>query len=286
MSNNLLTEDDGLPMRLSGVWAEEKLDYLDRYINVFETSMKDKFPTRFYIDLLAGPGKNQISDTKRIILGSPLLALKTTYPFTHYIFVEQKQENVDALRIRCQTSNLSNNIKIFQGDCNILVDQVISEIRPQDLKSLNLAFLDPEGMELRWQTIEKLASLKRLDLIINYPQGTLNRNMRKSCKVDQETAIDSYFGDTEWRKIYARWCNKTKIFGVHRELIDFYKHKLQDLGYKQVLNDEQTGDEPLMRNARRKAPLYRLIFASKHDLGSDFWGKITRRNLHGQARLL
>ncbi len=35
-------QDDGLPIRESGLWASEKLDYLRRYIDVFETSMRKK----------------------------------------------------------------------------------------------------------------------------------------------------------------------------------------------------------------------------------------------------
>lgn len=36
----LLPESDGLPTCPSGLWATEKLDYLRRYIDVFETSMR------------------------------------------------------------------------------------------------------------------------------------------------------------------------------------------------------------------------------------------------------
>ena len=35
--------EDGHFLRPSGGWAIEKLDYLRRYIDVFETSMKDKW---------------------------------------------------------------------------------------------------------------------------------------------------------------------------------------------------------------------------------------------------
>ena len=39
MYTYLKPEDDGLAMRGAGEWALEKLDYLARYIAVFETSM-------------------------------------------------------------------------------------------------------------------------------------------------------------------------------------------------------------------------------------------------------
>ena len=66
--------------------------------------------------------------------------------------------------------------------------------------------------------------------------------------------------------------------------MDYYKQKLQELGYKEVFRDDEVGDEPLMRNAK-KGPLYRLLFASKHPLGQKFWRAVTRRDVHGQTRL-
>ena len=62
---------DGLPMRQSGTWAKAKLDYVNRYIAVFETSMRNKWERRNYIDIFAGPGKNQVRDTDEVLLGSP-----------------------------------------------------------------------------------------------------------------------------------------------------------------------------------------------------------------------
>jgi len=38
----LRPEDDGLPMRPSGSWVAEKLDYLRRYVDMFTTSMRSK----------------------------------------------------------------------------------------------------------------------------------------------------------------------------------------------------------------------------------------------------
>ncbi len=89
MSSYLTAEDDSLKMRPAGIWAEEKLDYLTRYINVFETAMRNMWGVRNYIDLLAGPGKNRVRETGEILLGSPLLALTAKYPFTSYFFVDK-----------------------------------------------------------------------------------------------------------------------------------------------------------------------------------------------------
>ena len=277
--------EDGLHMRPAGEWAAVKLDYLRRYIDVLETSMRDKWTERNYIDLMAGPGKNRVKDTGAILLGSPLLSLTTEYPFTTYYFVDQAHVNTDALKERCSASHINERIRICTGDCNNLIDSIITKIKRTEKISLNLAFLDPEGMELHWETVAKLASIRRMDLIINYPQYSLNRAMKPAFDREIDTAVDRFFGDRSWREVYRKWLVNRNI-GLHRQLIDLYQIKLKDLGYSEVRRGDEIGDEPLIRNVKRNAPLYRLLFASKHPLGEKFWHDITRRDIHGQLRLM
>ena len=284
MYSYLEPRDDGLILRPSGQWALEKLDYLKRYIDVFETSMRNKWRIRNYIDLLAGPGKIQIRDTAIVTLGSPLLALTTKHPFTGYHFVDANPANAESLRVRCNAHPLSDRVNVYTGDCNIIVNEIVRELKRDEQSSLNLAFLDPEGLELEWKTIGKLASIRRMDLVINYPEGGLNRVMKKFFNSPDETVVDRYFGTDAWRAIYRNW-TKTRRGSIHGQLIDLYRNQLQILGYREVRRSDEIGDEPLMRNAKRKAPLYRLLFASKHPLGDKFWHSVTRRDVWGQGML-
>jgi three-Cys-motif partner protein len=292
MQGYLKPQDDGLPMRESGPWVIEKLDYLKRYIDIFSTSMQGK-PWRAinYIDLFSGPGKCYIPETEAVHSGSPLLALTTQHPFTGYFFVDLNAENTNALQKRCSASPIRDRVQCLIGDSNVVVADIVENILILDKtfirgqwSSLNLAFLDPNGLELEWHTVATLAKLKKIDLIIYYPQMGLTRNMSKDYKSDEETKIDMFFGGTKWRDIYERYQRKEEPF-IHRKLMDYYKSKLQRLGYKEVLRDDEIGDEPLIRNAKKNAPLYRLLFASKHPLGHDFWRKVIRRDVYGQARL-
>ncbi len=294
MHHYLQPEDDGLPMRSSGPWVAEKLDYLRRYIDIFETSMRDKpWRKRHYIDLFAGPGKCLVSETGAVHLGSPLLALTTPHPFTDYSFVDKDADNIAALKQRCSVASVYDHVQCLVGDSNQIVREIVEYILaidheriPGSWSSLNLAFLDPDGLDLHWDTVAALAQPYKMDLIIHYPQGGLNRYMGQAFKSTGQTAVDRFFGGTEWRKIYEKCRNKPTRFGIHRLLMDHYKERLQDLGYKEVFRDDEVGDEPLIRNTRRRAPLYRLLFASKHSLGHDFWHKVTRRDVHGQIRFL
>jgi three-Cys-motif partner protein len=246
-------------MREAGAWAAVKLDYLARYIDVFETSMRQKWPVRWYIDLLAGPGKNKVRETGAILLGSPLLALTTRHPFTSYFFADLSAANTEVLRQRCMASPCYGQVDVCTGDCNHLVNDIVSHIMPDNRRSLNLAFLDPEGLELRWETVDRLAAVRRMDLIINYPEGGLNRYMRRAAATAGPTSVDDFFGSRAWRAIYQNWQDGGRSRGLHRQLIDLYKQRLQDLGYREVLRADQLGEEPLIRSGGKRLPLYRLL---------------------------
>lgn len=289
MEKYLLPEDDDLPTRSFGKWVAEKLYYLKRYIAMFETSMRERpWRGRNYIDLFAGSGKCYVSETGDFHLGSPLLALTTEYPFTNYFFADSDTENITILQKRCSASPVSANVQYFVGDSNTKVHEIVSKIANIDQQfirgqwpSLNLAFLDPDGLELEWKTVSALAQIQKMDLIIHYSQNGITRNLEQCYNSQEETIIDRFFGDDKWRGIFQQSTSLTKI---HRQLIDYYKAKLQTLGYVDV-RDAETGGEPLIRNTKRNAPLYRLLFASKHKLGHDFWKSVTQKNVYGQQKL-
>jgi three-Cys-motif partner protein len=285
MEKYLKPIDDGLTMGEYGPWTSIKLDYLARYIDIFETAMREKWKDRNYIDLFSGAGKNRIKRSNKILLGSPLLAITTTYPFTGYLFVDNSLEKTKALEQRCSAYPFPERIKIYTGDCNKVVERVVDLLKPNQNHSLNLAFLDPQGFELEWSTLAKLASIKRMDLIIYYPQMGFSRYLNEAYLTRGSNAVDKFFGGDEWRKIYEEVKRKGKK-GLDRRLIDLYKSKLNILGYTEVFRgNEGVGEEPLIRNQLRNTPLYRLLFASKNQLGHEFWRKIIRRDVHGQIQL-
>ncbi len=283
----LESEEDGLLMRDTGAWAAEKLDYLCRYLNLFTNSMYMKlWRGLHYIDLFSGPGKCQIRNSNQVLLGSPLLALTLPHPFSRYYFVDAEHSAINALKTRCDSFIHSTNISYQIGDSNQVVTDVVNQIEEIDRQyirgkwpSLNLAFLDPEGFELDWRTVALLGKIQRMDLIIYYPQMGLTREIKKDFQNPAHTKIDAFFGGTEWRDIYQKY-QMGKIHSIHRSLMDLYEGKLKSLGYEEIRENE-----PLMRNTGRNAPLYRLIFASKHPLGNRFWEKVTNRDVYGQAKL-
>jgi three-Cys-motif partner protein len=287
--------EDGLPLRKSGPWVEEKLHYVERYLQRFIIAMRDKpFRAIRYIDLFAGPGKCLIEESGEIRLGSALLALQLPHLFSEYVFVDANADNIHALRTRCASLAGQTTLGFQVGDSNELVTGIVARINQEDAmfvqgkwSSLNLCFLDPEGLELEWATVASLASVAKMDLIIHYSQSGLTRNMEQMASRDEETRIDRFFGDSEWRRIYSSGRQKGQGNNrIHRDLIDYYRAKLQGLGYVEIRDETAFSDsEPLIRNRTRNTPLYRLLFASKSDLGTKFWSAVTRTGSSGQQRL-
>ncbi len=273
----LRNEDDGLMMRESQDYAKDKLTILQRSISMFTTSMRNKgWAAINYLDLLAGPGKNRLSESGEIMLGSPLLALETRFPFDNYFFVEKNEQNFESLDKRIRTSPLYNCIRMYNEDCNDAIKKIITELDRIDKnstrgrKSLNLAFIDPTGLEVHWKTIEILGEQTRSDLIINFSTSGIIRNIRLFESAN-ETAIDHFFGTREWRQRYENLPSRESTM-VRRNLLDFYAERLNNLSY---LSTPKSGEHIILNSKNRQ--LYSLIFASKHELGIQFWNEAIRK---------
>lgn len=265
--------DDGLPVQDVGEWATEKHTILQRYLDA-SSGPRGKFLEQkradlpaggaAFMDLFAGPGRARVRKTGKYILGSPLLALQhERQPFTKVILVDLDPENVAALTAR--TAQYKNRVAILQGDCNEVIDEVITLV-PEH--GLNMALIDPFGVEpLHFATIAKLATVKRMDLIIHFPIGDLKRNLINV--PHYEEFLDRFLGTPSWR-------SQVRSPADVARLIDVLRVQLQPFGYDQ----EQVRYHPVMNS--KNAVLYYLVYVSKHSKGSQIWRDITRNTVHGQ----
>ena len=260
-------------MRPNNTHAKAKLLAMEGYINRFITSMCSRgWRELYFIDLFAGPGKNRFGNDE-VLLGSPLVALTARDSFTKYRFAEIDPGNCATLSRRVDSSERRDHVKIFQGDCNEVVNEIVREIIKTDSvfveglwSSLSLAILDPEGLELRWDTVEKLGRMNRMDLIINFSTSGITRNARKFLNTGNTEKIDRFFGTTDWQAAYREaGGDKTR---VRRALLDLYKSGLENRGYE--VAEPPASDELVFKN-KRNVQLYTLIGASKHQLGVEFW---------------
>jgi three-Cys-motif partner protein len=124
------------------------------------------------------------------------------------------------------------------------------------------AFLDPEGLELRWSTVERLARIRKMDLIINFSTSGLLRSHGKN----HFDAITRFFGNENWWDDF----NLTDTVLRRRKLIGRYLDQLKNLGYYIEENPDVEYSDISFKNSKN-AEVYSLIFASKSELGEKFW---------------
>lgn len=260
----LLPQSDGLMLRQSHSYARKKLSALTHYVRIANTAMREKWKTRYYIDLFAGPGKNIIGN--EIVLGSPLIGLTAPFPATNFIFNEKDRDCFNALQTRVSKNRLNSSIQLFNDDANSIVINLVEEIHQHDKKhggSLNFAFIDPETTSMHWASMEKLCSIQRLDLMLFFPTMGIFRPAGKR----EFASIDRFFGTDEWRTI---WNSVPRSIRRHH-LIDFYIERLLSFGYRRF-NITPDGELRVI-NARnsKNAEVYTIIYLSKHPLGEKFW---------------
>jgi three-Cys-motif partner protein len=203
--------------RVKGTWAVMKLAIIAYYIGLYSSIIKSRFERAYYVDFFAGPGLTQIEDTGDLILGSPLLAdrgPKAGRKFDKLILVENDDQSVNALR------KLLPSAQIVPHDINSEgVEEVLSSL-PQSVPSL--VFVDPEGLEIHWKTMERILS-RWCDIIINFQSSGIQRTVasaRNSSAYDAK--LDLFFGTWEWRDCYAEedlLALYVAQLGKHREVV-------------------------------------------------------------------
>jgi len=191
-----------------GYWLLLKLSILAYYIDVYTVIAKRNFNRIIYIDLFAGCGLNKIKirnrDIEEIIMGSALLSKKIPRDgkeFDQIILVENDPENAEILE------NLIPDAYVISGDCNSLEAlQKIKDIISKVPNTHFLAIADPEGLELKWNTIKTFLEMNG-DIIINYMCGGVGRiwgtiyssSTKTSTKESLSKTMDVFFGTDDWK---------------------------------------------------------------------------------------
>jgi three-Cys-motif partner protein len=267
-----IVANDGHIARDLPEWSREKLFYIESYLDIFCTAMKDKW-SLVYADLLAGPGLSVDQATGRQEAGSPLLVEKRS-EFRRLFFCDIDPRATSALSARIPEQP-PGRVCVETMDCNQAVDSLRNFLFPPSLSSatLGLAVIDPTGFQITFDSLGRLTDGVKMDLIIIFMTGFARRFLRTP---EFEGVLDQFFGTTQWRDL-----RKDREIGervTYRSLLDLYKDQLQTLGYSYII------DDPRLANSRNST-IYHLVFASKHPRGADFFEKISRRKYNGQRRL-
>jgi hypothetical protein len=117
----------------------------------------------------------------------------------------------------------------------------------------------------------RLASFKRMDLIVFFPVGELRRFLERSSKKREQ--LDRALGTDDWRTALRSAKDAPK-------LIPFFRGRMEKkFGYKA----ENSYSAPI-RNTKNVV-MYHLVFLSKHTRGASMWESVTRKAPSGKRRL-
>jgi three-Cys-motif partner protein len=266
----LVESDDGLPVRRAGPWTEDKLYYWTRYVDITVGGMKNLWPGKLvYVDLFGGPGVCLNEHTGKRFPGSPVVAASAEVPFRRIISVELDSERARACEARVRRFSAAQDLRVIRGDCNAVIEEVVASI---PANSLTLAFVDPESLQLRFETLRKLASVGRLDLLILFPVGyDIVRNIRLY-ELQDQSKLDAVLG-SGWRADWENVANRESA-KVIKFFTDEYRNRLQtELGYEHV-------DDVSIKWQGKV--FYKLVYASGDERGIDFWRKALKKERGGQ----
>ncbi len=269
-----------------GYWTRAKLRILSDYLDRFVTASSGQ-TERVYLDAFAGEGSGLDRLTGEEFKGSARIALEVNDPgFTRYRFFEMGRRAKE-LEEKLRADYPGRDIVVHEGDCNEGIRQALG-----DLASIrwapHFAFLDPDGMELEWPTLEALADHKRgyrsgtstrpefkAEQWMLFPSGGLVRmlalNPEKLLPVHADRAT-RLFGNERWRAIYDRRLARTLEGGAARdEYVNLMRWQLErDLGYRWT--------HPIELRNTTGAILYHMIFATDNEAGTRIM-----EHIYGQA---
>jgi three-Cys-motif partner protein len=177
-----------------GPWAILKLSVLAYYVSVYTTIIKKNFPRTYYLDVFAGPGIDRISETQDVIFGSPLIAdriPKDNKRFDKLVLIERNRDFAKALR------QLLPAAAIIQADVNTNgLTEALAQIPSNDPF---LAFIDPEGFEIAWTTLQPLLS-RWSDIIVIFQLSQVPRMAGAASKTPgYSQTLTRFFGTPDWQ---------------------------------------------------------------------------------------
>lgn len=187
----------------TGPWAILKHAILTYYVDIYTTIIKAIFKRAYYLDVFAGPGLDKIRETDEVIFGSPLIAdraTKSRRKFDKLILIEKNHKYTNALKTLIPHAKVINTNANEEG-IRLAIDEL-----DQDGQYPVLAFVDPEGLDIDWSTLEHLLT-RWSDVIVNYQPDAVSRTVgtAKSPRVAEDQRIKSaekltrFFGTEDWK---------------------------------------------------------------------------------------
>lgn len=276
MPPRLIGHTEGAPVdppRRFHHWTEDKLEVLRLYLKQYRRVAGGGT----YIDGFAGTGQALIGAKHRD--GSPIVALKSE-AFKQLHCFEQPTECARLQkRVEYLFGKRRAKFRYYPGDVNTELPKLLDAgVIPTDKPCF--AFLDPNGTELAWSTIEALAAYKTLNPVADPPQCKVElwvlfnsgqviarmwpRDRSKHAMPIGVDALDLVFGGRE------AWFDLWEGHYPPSGLVLRYQQRLRDLGYGSVTMYE-------LRRPGTHHLEYHMLHATDHSAAMGFmsWAQQT-----------
>ncbi|HNY75952.1 MAG TPA: three-Cys-motif partner protein TcmP, partial [Bacteroidales bacterium] len=282
-----------------GSWTEQKLQAFEKYVNAYLTIMlnqRRKFngwpQTIIYIDGFAGCGdrfftKDQdtlsfselnIDESEiKVYKGSAERVVKLDKKFDEYYFIDTDENALNKLKTKIEPHFDEKSKYVFwQKDINAALIEFSNYL---DNSKVALILLDPFGMQLNWESIEKLKN-KRVDVWILLPSGVIiNRLLDRQGNLKNINKLESFFGITrdEIQKEFYESKKENTLFGeieinhkVHNAI-----EKIAELYIKRLKTIwDYVTEKPLVLYNNRNVPIYHFVFASNNKTAKNIASQI------------
>jgi three-Cys-motif partner protein len=277
-----------------GPWAGDKLDRLRKYLSAYTTIMaKQRWVRGFvYVDAFAGggrvrerlarsddptedifgPGQEFRDDegARRVLDGSPRVALEIQHPFTHYVFLERDPERVATLESLRDEYKSRRKIVVRKGDCNnYLNESLIRNPKINWKEWRGVVFLDPFGMQVPWKTLVGLGRTGAIEIFLNFPvRMAIQRLLPRSGDFTerQRKKLDEYFGDPTWFNVV--YIESPGLFGQVRSKVKDSEQRLVKWYRERLKREFRFVSSPRLMVNSRGGHLYFLVHAGQNRTGA------------------
>lgn len=210
-----------------GLDTVKKLKTVFDYASFYTTVLSGKGFKLHYLDAFAGTGEiphaselpliAETVEVDDVVVGSARRALELRVPFDRYVFADIKRSNTVSLaQLKAEYPSVASRIEIKHSDANETVRAFCRDLTPRDRA---LIFLDPFGNQVSWETLEIVASTKKVDLWYLFPAGLgVVRQISNDGKVvrESEASLDRLFGDSDWLEKCVRLEEAPDLFDSNR----------------------------------------------------------------------
>lgn len=199
--------------------------------------------------------------------GSAQIALGTQNPrFSRLRFFEV-EPHASRLGAALDASHSQRELRVVAGDCNQTIAGVLDGLAPYRWAP-TFAFIDPNGPDVHWSTLEALARFKKAktktELWLLLAAGMFIRNLPVDGQVRPEHAakLTTMYGTEQWQAIYqARVDGALSAAAAREDYVNLMRWRLEHvLGYRWT--------HPLEIFNERGHSIYHMIFATDHEAGN------------------